>query len=122
MEIDPTAKNEGGGLLGGLNVGGGLGNEMEGMNKEMQEQGKGIMDEIMGSIPGIDEATSFGQILKNLDQYKFDVIVFDTAPTGHTLRLLNFPKILEKGIIKLIELKEKFGGMINSMPGMMGQG
>ena len=50
------------------------------------------------------------------------MIVFDTAPTGHTLRLLNFPKILEKGIIKLIELKEKFGGMMSSMPGMMGQG
>jgi len=79
------------------------------------------MQEIMGSIPGIDEATSFGQILKSLDSYNFDLIIFDTAPTGHTLRLLNFPKILEKGIVKLIELKEKFGGMLNSMGGMMGQ-
>jgi arsenite/tail-anchored protein-transporting ATPase len=78
------------------------------------------MSEIMGSIPGIDEATSFGQILKSLDQYNFDVIIFDTAPTGHTLRLLNFPVILEKGIIKLIELKEKFGGMLSSMGGMAG--
>jgi len=25
------------------------------------------MQEIMGSIPGIDEASSFGQILKSLD-------------------------------------------------------
>ena len=57
-----------------------------------------------------------------MDQYKFDVIIFDTAPTGHTLRLLNFPKILEKGIVKLIELKEKFGGMLSNMQGMMGQG
>lgn len=80
------------------------------------------MAEIMGSIPGIDEATSFGQILKSLDQYNFDIIIFDTAPTGHTLRLLNFPKILEKGIIKLIELKEKFGGMLSGMGGMMGGG
>jgi len=78
------------------------------------------MSEIMGSIPGIDEATSFGQILKNLDQYDFDLVIFDTAPTGHTLRLLGFPKILEKGIVKLIELKEKFGGMISTMNGMMG--
>ena len=80
------------------------------------------MSEIMGSIPGIDEATSFGQILKSLDSYNFDLIIFDTAPTGHALRLLNFPKILEKGILKLIELKEKFGGMLSSMGGMMGQG
>ena len=50
---------------------------------------------------------------------KFDLIVFDTAPTGHTLRLLNFPKLLEKGIVKLIQLKEKFGGMINNMNSMM---
>lgn len=69
----------------------------------------------MGSIPGIDEAQSFAQILKNLDDYKFDLIIFDTAPTGHTLRLLEFPTILEKGILKLIELKEKFGGMLSQV-------
>lgn len=76
----------------------------------------------MGSIPGIDEASSFGAIMKSLDQYKFDLIIFDTAPTGHTLRLLDFPRILDKGIKKMIELREKFGGMLQSMTGMMGQG
>ena len=74
----------------------------------------------MGSIPGIDEASSFGAIMKSLDEYKFDLIIFDTAPTGHTLRLLDFPRILDKGIKKLIELKERFGGMLTSMQGMMG--
>lgn len=78
------------------------------------------MKEMMSSVPGIDEATSFGEILKSLDEYKFDLIIFDTAPTGHTLRLLNFPNILDKGLQKLLELTEKFGGMLNSMGGMMG--
>ena len=123
MEIDPNKEGEGGGLgLGGMLGGGGQGGAMEGMTEEMQEQSKGFLSEIMGSIPGIDEATSFGQILKSLDSYNFDVIIFDTAPTGHTLRLLNFPTILEKGIVKLIELKEKFGGMLNTVGGLGGQG
>lgn len=123
MEIDPA---QGGGSFGnmtglGAMMGGqGSGSPMEGMTEEMQQQSNSFMSEIMGSIPGIDEATSFGQILKNLDQYDFDLVIFDTAPTGHTLRLLGFPKILEKGIVKLIELKEKFGGMISTMNGMMG--
>lgn len=71
-----------------------------------------FMKDIMQSVPGIDEATSFGEVLKSLDEYNFDLIIFDTAPTGHTLRLLNFPTILEKGLLKLIELKDKFGGML----------
>ena len=37
-----------------------------------------------------------------------------------SLRLLNFPTILEKGIVKMIELKEKFGGMLGGMQGMAG--
>ena len=58
MEIDPNAEGQGAGLL---NMGGGgAADHMEGMTEEMQEQSKGFMAEIMGSIPGIDEATSFG--------------------------------------------------------------
>ena len=110
--------------MGGLGnlLGGATSGTMEGMSDNDKNQTKSFMNEILGSIPGIDEASSFGAIMKSLDQYKFDVIIFDTAPTGHTLRLLDFPRILDKGIKKLIELKEKFGGMLSNMGGMMGQG
>jgi arsenite-transporting ATPase len=72
----------------------------------------GFLKDLFASVPGIDEATAFGSVMKSLDDYKFDLIIFDTAPTGHTLRLLNFPNILEKGLLKLMELKDKFGGMM----------
>lgn len=80
------------------------------------------MKDMMASVPGIDEATAFGEVMKSLDEYNFDLIIFDTAPTGHTLRLLNFPNILEKGLLKLMELKDKFGGMLQTMGPMMGGG
>lgn len=46
--------------------------------------------------------------------------MFDTAPTGHTLRFLNFPNILEKGLNKILTLKEKFNNLLDKVGGIFG--
>jgi arsenite-transporting ATPase len=81
-----------------------------------------FMTEIISSVPGIDEAMSFAEIMKNVDEMKFETIIFDTAPTGHTLRLLNFPNLLNKGLEKLIGLKQKFTGVMGQFGAMFGSG
>ncbi|KAG1679126.1 hypothetical protein FOA52_000481 [Chlamydomonas sp. UWO 241] len=80
----------------------------------------GFLSELAGSIPGIDEAMSFAEVMKQVQSLDYSAIVFDTAPTGHTLRLLNFPNILEKGLSKLMSLKNAMGGMMGQMSSMLG--
>jgi arsenite-transporting ATPase len=81
-----------------------------------------LMAELTNSIPGIDEAMSFSELMKQVQSMDYDVVVFDTAPTGHTLRLLSFPTILEKALGKLMELKDRFGGLIGQASALFGGG
>lgn len=74
-----------------------------------------VLNDLTSSIPGIDEAMCLGYIMKIVNQLDFTCVVFDTAPTGHTLRLLNFPSILGKGLEKMISLKSKFSGIMESI-------
>ncbi|KAL6981877.1 ATPase get3a [Sarracenia purpurea var. burkii] len=101
MEVDPIVENEE--TLGS-----------EGMD--------GFLSDLANAIPGIDEAMSFAEMLKLVQTMDYSVIVFDTAPTGHTLRLLQFPSTLEKGLAKMMTMKNKFGGLISQMTRLFGVG
>ncbi|EEB06202.1 GET complex ATPase subunit Get3 [Schizosaccharomyces japonicus yFS275] len=80
----------------------------------------GMMQDLAFAIPGIDEALAFAEVMKEVKSMNFDCVIFDTAPTGHTLRFLNFPTVLEKALAKLSGLTSRFGPLINQMSGMLG--
>ena len=109
MEIDPSgAMDE---MHAQMAAGGGAGGGAGMAN---------IFQDLSQSIPGIDEAMGFAEIMKQVQTMDFSAIVFDTAPTGHTLRLLSFPATLEKAFGKLMGLKSKFSGIFSQMSSMFG--
>jgi arsenite-transporting ATPase len=67
------------------------------------------------SMPGADEAAAMQTLLRYLDDPRFDRVVVDTAPTGHTLRLLELPEFLDSMVGRLIRLRESVGGMLSGL-------
>ncbi|KAK7908193.1 ATPase GET3 [Apiospora marii] len=80
----------------------------------------GMMQELAFAIPGIDEAMSFAEVLKQVKSLSYETIIFDTAPTGHTLRFLQFPSVLEKALAKISQLSSQYGPLLNGFLGSNG--
>ena len=80
----------------------------------------GVFSELSTALPGIDEAMGFAQIMKLIKNMQYSVIVFDTAPTGHTLRFLQFPALLEKALDKFQALSGRFSGLFSQFGQMFG--
>jgi hypothetical protein len=79
-----------------------------------------FMKEFSNAIPGIDEAMSFMELMKDIKRMEFEITVFDTAPTGHTLRLLALPGTIDRAMAKLAGLRDTFGGALSAVQGMLG--
>lgn len=65
--------------------------------------------DILRHSPGIEEYAILEKIIDivqtNIKQKKYDVIVFDTPPTGLTIRIMALPSVSMLWIRKLIELR-----------------
>lgn len=56
--------------------------------------------DLAASMPGAEEVALFdrmGALIRGEDE-RFDLVIFDTAPTGHTLRLIRMPELMEAWI------------------------
>lgn len=101
-------------------------NPMEdlGMGGMMDTFGMGDLEDFASmNPPGIDEALAFGKVLEFIEtEHDYDLIVFDTAPTGHTLRLLSLPDTLSGWLGKLLKLRLRMGKLLGTFKKVFSKG
>jgi len=102
-----------GGMMGGAS-------DPDGPADDEADGGLGSL--LGGTMPGADEAAAMRQLLEYLDDPRFDRVIVDTAPTGHTLRLLQLPEIMDSMIGRVMKLRNRFSGMMDGIKGMFGGG
>ncbi|WP_440008736.1 ArsA family ATPase [Halomicrococcus sp. SG-WS-1] len=116
-EIDPDAELE---AQAGV-FGQGGENPLGGLGAMLGEDGEGPMSSLLGgAMPGADEAAAMQKLLEFLDDDRFDRVVVDTAPTGHTLRLLELPEIMDTMVGRIATLRQRFQGMMDGVKGVFG--
>ena len=76
-----------------------------------------INDFLLLTLPGLDEAMAVMQIVALAEEGQYDRVVVDTAPTGHTLRLLALPAQMKLWIQVMDRLMEKHRFIVRSLVG-----
>lgn len=69
--------------------------------------------DLAASMPGAEEMALFdkiGALVRGEDE-RFDLVIFDTAPTGHTLRLIRMPELMEAWIRALSKSRQAMLGV-----------
>ncbi|XP_002530933.2 ATPase GET3B [Ricinus communis] len=127
LEINPEKAREEFRGASQKNGGTGVKDFMEGMGLGMivEQLGELKLGELLDTPPpGLDEAIAISKVMQFLEsqEYKmFTRIVFDTAPTGHTLRLLSLPDFLDASIGKILKLKQKISSATSAIKSVFGQ-
>ncbi|MBA0624446.1 hypothetical protein Godav_009804 [Gossypium davidsonii] len=105
-----------------------------GVKEFMDGMGLGMLVEQLGELklgelldtppPGLDEAIAISKVMQFLESPQYNMftrIVFDTAPTGHTLRLLSLPDFLDASIGKILKLRQKIASATSAIKSVFGQ-
>lgn len=61
--------------------------------------------QMASQTPGVDEFGAIEVLMSAVEQAQHDVVILDTAPTGHTLRLLMLPELLDGWLGTLLSLR-----------------
>ncbi|RDY12750.1 hypothetical protein CR513_02418 [Mucuna pruriens] len=89
-------------------------------NAAQKNGGTGVKDFMDGMGLGMI-ADQVMQFLESQEYSMFTRIVFDTAPTGHTLRLLSLPDFLDASIGKILKLRQKIASATSAIKSVFGQ-
>jgi arsenite-transporting ATPase len=77
--------------------------------------GKEILDDIPDDVaPGFDELFALEEVLTFMGG-DYDFIVWDTAPTGHTLRLLALPDTISKYATGMLSIHHRVEGVLSTV-------
>jgi len=68
-------------------------------------------------IPGMDEVMGFKAMIDLTDQAEFDKYIVDTAPTGHALRLLTSPRLLDDWVKVMAKMRWKYRYVVEAFAG-----
>uniref|UniRef100_J3LIU1 ArsA/GET3 Anion-transporting ATPase-like domain-containing protein n=1 Tax=Oryza brachyantha TaxID=4533 RepID=J3LIU1_ORYBR len=127
LEINPEKAREEFRTATQKNGGTGVKDFMDGMGLGMlaEQLGELKLGELLDTPPpGLDEAIAISKVIQFLEAQEYSMfsrIVFDTAPTGHTLRLLSLPDFLDASIGKILKLRSKIASATSAIKSVFGQ-
>lgn len=69
----------------------------------------------VATAPGIEEEYMLDYILELVEKKKYDIVVWDTAPAGHTLKLLDMPNMFISHLTKAMKVYMGFTDYIKKV-------
>jgi len=67
-----------------------------------------------GVVPGSDELAALELLAEHAERDEFERVVVDTAPTGHTLRLLDLPAVLHETVAAATTLRGQVRRLVDT--------